>query len=101
MAEETKKTAHEGGVKTGMVTSKSTDKTIHVQIDALVKEPRYGKYMRRRTKLAVHDPSNAAKEGDLVEIVPCRRLSKTKSWRLVRVVRAGDRAELPTEIDRG
>ncbi len=86
------------GVKTGFVTSKSTDKTIHVTINFMVKHPQYGKYIRRRTKLAVHDEKNVAQKGDLVEIVPCRRLSKTKAWRLVRVVRAGAAIEeLPTD----
>ena len=88
------------GVKSGFVTSKSTDKTIHVSINFMVKHPRYGKYIRRRTKLAVHDAANVAQKGDLVEIVPCRRLSKTKSWRLVRVVRAGAAAEY-LQTDKG
>lgn len=86
------------GVKTGVVRSKGTDKTIHVVMDSLVKHPQYGKFVRSRTKLAVHDPGNAANEGDIVEIVPCRRMSKTKCWRLVRVLRAGvAKMELPTE----
>jgi len=69
-----------------------------VVIEALVKHPQYGKYTRTRTKLAVHDPTNAAAEGDVVEIAPCRRMSKTKCWRLVRVVRQGvAKTELPTE----
>jgi len=87
------------GVKTGVVRSKGTDKTIQVVMEALVKHPQYGKFIRTRTKLAVHDPGNAAKEGDVVEIVPCRRMSKTKCWRLVRVVRAGvGKLELPNDI---
>ena len=52
-----------------------------------MKHPQYGKYVRRRTNLAVHCPGNDVQPGDVVEIVPCRRLSKTKSWRLTRVVR--------------
>jgi len=71
----------------GKVSSTGGDKTIRVVIDSLQKHPKYGKYMRRSTKLAVHDPGNAAKLGDMVEIVPCRRMSKSKSWRLVRIVR--------------
>jgi len=77
-------------VRTGTVASLSGDKTIRVIVDNLVKHPMYGKYIRRRTKLAVHDPGNAAKLNDFVEIVPCRRMSKAKSWRLVRVVRRRD-----------
>ena len=73
--------------KVGMVRSISGDKTISVIVNVLVKHPRYGKYVRRRTKLAAHCPANDAEVGDLVEIVPCRRLSKSKSWRMVKVVR--------------
>jgi small subunit ribosomal protein S17 len=74
-------------VETGKVTKRSGDKTISVTIESLVKHSMYGKYIRHRTKVAVHDPQNVASVGDLVEIVPCRRLSKNKNWRLVRVVR--------------
>ena len=73
--------------RTGLVRSTGGQKTIHVIVDNLVRHPAYGKYIRRRTKLAVHDPQNVAQIGDLVEILPCRRISKSKSWRLVRVVR--------------
>jgi len=80
--------------KTGTVASVGGDKTIHVIVNNLVRHSMYGKYIRRRTKLAVHDPQNAAKQDDVVEIAPCRRMSKTKSWRLVRIVRRSD-APLP------
>jgi small subunit ribosomal protein S17 len=73
----------------GVVVRKCSEKTIRVDINTLLKHPQYGKYLRRRTRLAVHDPSNVAQAGDVVEITPCRRLSRTKSWRLVRVVRSG------------
>jgi small subunit ribosomal protein S17 len=72
---------------TAMVTSTGGEKTIHVVLDRLVKHPRYGKYIRNRTKLAVHDPNNEAGLGDTVQILPCRPISKTKSWRLVSVVK--------------
>jgi small subunit ribosomal protein S17 len=72
---------------TGTVRSKSGDKTISVVVDRLVKHPQYGKYMKRRTTVAVHDPKNEAGVGDIVEITFCRRLSKSKSWRLAQVVR--------------
>jgi len=73
---------------TGVVVSTGGDKTIRVVVDNLVRHPRYGKYIRRRTRLAVHDPLNTAAMGDVVEIISCRRMSKTKSWRLARVLRA-------------
>jgi small subunit ribosomal protein S17 len=72
------------------VVSTGGDKTIRVVVDNLTKHPKYGKFIHRRTKLAVHDQTNMAKLGDMVEIVPCRRLSKSKAWRLLRVVRSGN-----------
>jgi small subunit ribosomal protein S17 len=57
-----------------------------VTIAYKVKHPKYGKYVRKRMKLAVHDEQNSCGVGDLVEITECRPLSKTKSWRVVRVV---------------
>ena len=71
---------------TGIVSSKSGLKSIRVTIDYKVKHPKYGKYIRRRTKLAVHDELNASGVGDVVEITECRPYSKTKSWRVVRVI---------------
>jgi len=76
--------------RTGIVRSVRGDTTVHVTIDNLVKEPRYGKYIHRRIKLAVHDPKHLAGVGDVVEVVPCRRISKTKAWRLLRVIRKGE-----------
>jgi len=70
----------------GVVIGRGGAKTIKVAIDYKVKHPKYGKYMQRRTKLAVHDPKDQSGPGDRVEIVECRPISKTKSWRLVKVV---------------
>lgn len=72
---------------TGVVRSISGEKTASVMLSTLVKHPRYGKYVRRRSKITVHCPAGGVQPGDKVEIVPCRRLSKTKSWRLVKVIR--------------
>lgn len=74
--------------RVGEVVSRSGQKTASVVIESLVRHPRYGKYVRRRTRLAVHDEQQQARVGDLVEIVPCRRLSRTKAHRIVRVVRS-------------
>lgn len=71
---------------TGRVVSSKMKKTIAVEVDRLVKHPRYGKYIRRSTKLLAHDESNQSREGDTVTIVECRPLSRNKSWRLVAVV---------------
>ncbi|RIY32178.1 MULTISPECIES: 30S ribosomal protein S17 [Psittacicella] len=70
----------------GRVLSDKMDKTIVVAVERRVKHPIYGKYVRKTTKLHVHDEANAAKEGDLVEIKQSRPLSKTKAFDLVRVV---------------
>jgi len=71
---------------TGVVISNSGDKSVKVAIDYKVKHPKYGKYFKRRTKIGVHDEQNQSAPGDLVEIAQCRPRSKTKSWRLLRVV---------------
>jgi small subunit ribosomal protein S17 len=71
---------------TGVVSSNSGTKSIRVTIDYKVKHPKYGKYLRRKTKLAVHDEQGQCGVGDLVEIAECRPYSKTKSWRIVRVL---------------
>ncbi|MCU0913597.1 MAG: 30S ribosomal protein S17 [Planctomycetes bacterium] len=70
---------------TGVVTSKSGTKSIRVEIEFRVKHAKYNKYIRRRTRLAVHDEGNQCGVGDVVEIVECRPYSKTKSWRVVQV----------------
>jgi small subunit ribosomal protein S17 len=90
MVEENVKQVRRQTVEVGVVTSTKGDKTIHVIINNLVKHAKYGKYRRRRTKLAVHDPANEAQLGDVVEVALCRRMSKSKSWRLARIVRRGD-----------
>ena len=71
---------------TGLVTSKSGDKSLRVTIDFKVKHPKYNKYIRRRTKLAVHDERNLCGVGDTVEITESRPYSKMKSWRVVQLV---------------
>lgn len=81
----------------GEVSSTGGDKTIRVVVKRLVKHAKYGKFMRRSSKLAVHDPQNTALVGDVVEIVPCRRISKAKSWRLSRVIRHGNTEQVPVQ----
>jgi small subunit ribosomal protein S17 len=71
---------------TGVVISNSGDKSIKIAMDFKVRHPKYGKYVQRRTKFVVHDAHNQANVGDVVEVVECRPYSKTKSWRLVRIL---------------
>ncbi|MGA7801860.1 MAG: 30S ribosomal protein S17 [Gammaproteobacteria bacterium] len=75
---------------TGRVVSDKMDKTVTVLIERRERHPLYGKYVRRSSKLHVHDAANECHSGDLVEIEQGRPVSKTKAWKLVRVVeRAG------------
>jgi small subunit ribosomal protein S17 len=76
-------------VETGIVTSDKTAKTRRVEIPRLVKHPRYGKYIRRKTICYVHDENNESHLGDLVEITESRPMSRMKRWALVRVVEKG------------
>ena len=73
-------------VRSGRVTSDICDKTIAVQIERLVRHPLYGKVVKKRSKLMVHDEQNEAHTGDLVEIMETRPLSKTKRWRLTKIL---------------
>ncbi len=74
------------GARVGTVESESRDKTRKVVINYLAKHPKYGKYIKRRTVLNIHDEGNESHTGDVVEVAPCRPISKTKNWKLVRVV---------------
>ncbi|MCF6280705.1 MAG: 30S ribosomal protein S17 [Candidatus Polarisedimenticolaceae bacterium] len=70
----------------GRVVSNAMDKTITVLVERKVKHPIYGKYMKRSTKLHAHDESNECNNGDTVMVEQCRPLSKSKSWRLVKIL---------------
>jgi len=72
---------------TGRVVSDKMDKTVTVLIERLVKHAVYGKFIRRSTKLHVHDENNISKEGDMVVIKESRPYSKSKTWSLVEVVK--------------
>lgn len=81
----------------GVVVSDHRDKTIAVEFSYSVRHPKYGKYMRRTTRVHAHDEENAAHTGDRVELAFCRPISKSKSWRLLRIIsrapaQAGERA---------
>ena len=99
MADETTNTATAASdrgnrrVVTGTVTRDKTAKTRRVEIQRLVRHKMYGKFIKRRTVCYVHDETNESNLGDTVEIMECRPMSRTKRWRLVRVVtRAPSRA---------
>jgi small subunit ribosomal protein S17 len=70
---------------TGRVVSNKMDKTITVLVERRVKHPLYGKFIRRSTKVHAHDEQNQCRIGDTVTVEQCRPISKSKTWRLVRV----------------
>jgi small subunit ribosomal protein S17 len=72
--------------QTGSVTSNKMDKSATVLIERKVKHPLYGKFVKKSTKLHIHDENNECSIGDTVQITECRPISKTKSWTLVKVI---------------
>jgi len=84
---------------TGVVVSDKMDKTIVVLVERLTKHPRYGKYIRRRKKYHAHDENNECQIGDVVEIEESRPYSKTKRWKLVRIVKKAELTEEPEAVD--
>jgi len=73
-------------VRQGKVVSTKMEKTVVVAVESRVRHPLYGKFMRRTKKFKAHDEASQCGEGDLVEIMETRPLSKDKNWRLVRIV---------------
>jgi small subunit ribosomal protein S17 len=70
----------------GRVVSDKMNKTVTVLVEHKVKHPLYGKMLTRSKKYHAHDENNEYKQGDLVEIEACRKLAKTKAWRVKRLV---------------
>ena len=70
----------------GEVVSNKMDKTIAVLVERRVEHPIYKKYVRKSTRLLAHDENNECGEGDTVEIEECRPISKSKAWRLQKVI---------------
>lgn len=85
---ETKENAAAGSDRTvsGRVVSNRMDKSAAVSVERVVKHPLYGKYIRRTSKILVHDENNECRIGDLVNIAECRPISKRKAWRVVEIV---------------
>jgi small subunit ribosomal protein S17 len=70
----------------GRVVSNKMQKTVTVLLERQVQHPLYGKVVRRSTKVHAHDEKGECKEGDLVRIVECRPLSKSKNWRVIEII---------------
>ncbi len=77
-------------VKVGIVVSDKMDKTISVAVESYHKHPLYKKILKRINKLKAHDPESIGKLGDVVKIVETRPLSKTKSWRILEVIKKAE-----------
>ena len=83
----------------GVVVRDKAASTITVQVTRRFRHPRYGKMVRRNTRIAAHDEVNTARVGDTVEIESCRPLSRTKRWRLVGVVERAPEGQLVTGVE--
>ena len=93
MTEQTPTTAQDAPLKktiiqtlTGRVVGDKMDKTVTVLVERRVKHPLYGKVVTKSHKYHAHDENNEFKEGDLVEIQACRKLAKTKAYRVTRLL---------------
>lgn len=78
----------------GIVTSDKMNKSRRVEIGRLVKHPKYGKFIHRRTVCHVHDENNESSIGDTVEIIECPPKSKLKRWDLVRIVTKNQQVDI-------
>jgi small subunit ribosomal protein S17 len=86
MSEQTAQQRNTRKVLEGLVVSDKMDKTIVVEVEDRVKHPRYGKVMRRTSRVKAHDEANDCGMGDRVQIMETRPLSATKRWRVVEIL---------------
>ncbi len=77
-------------IREGFVVSDRMDNTVVVEVERTTRHPLYGKVLRRSTKFKAHDARNECRTGDRVRIMECRPLSKTKSWRVVDILRRAE-----------
>ena len=73
-------------VREGLVTSNKMEKSIVVSVERKLKHPKYGKFLKRTTKLMAHDQNNECNIGDRVRVMETRPLSKNKCWRLLEII---------------
>ena len=86
-------------ILTGTVVSDKTDKTVTVRVERKVKHPLYGKIIRRSKKYHAHDEGNEFKPGDTVRIEETKPISKTKTWRVLDRVRAGQGQAVEADLE--
>lgn len=84
----------------GTVSSANMEKTVVVTVIRRIRDRRFHKFLTNRVKYHVHDENNAAKIGDLVEIVESRPMSKTKRWRLLKIVTRGIEGATATKAEK-
>jgi small subunit ribosomal protein S17 len=77
-----------GTTKVGVVVSDVCDQTVTIKVVTPSRHKKYQRIVRRTTRFMAHDPQNRCKNGDMVEIRACRPISKRKTWRVLRIVRA-------------
>ncbi|ABX77522.1 30S ribosomal protein S17 [Coxiella burnetii] len=77
----------------GTVVSNKMNDTVVVRVERRVKHPKYGKFIKRSTKIHAHDKGNECQIGDIVTIRECRPISKTKSWTLVKINERAEKVE--------
>lgn len=97
--EKTKRDVDSRATLVGRVVSAKMKDTIVVTEERLVQHATYKKYVRKKSKYYAHDPGNTAHEGDDVEIMQTRPISKLKNWRLVRIVKRSHGEVLHTDAD--
>lgn len=74
----------------GTVISDKMDKTVVVSVERVFQDPYYKKTIKRRKKYKAHDEDNKCQIGDIVEIIESRPISKTKRWKVLRILKEGE-----------
>jgi len=82
----------------GRVVSDKMDKTVVVQVERLMRHPRYGKVLRRTKKYKAHDEGNVCRVDDLVRIVEFRPLSREKRWRVEEILNVPASTTVTAEV---
>jgi small subunit ribosomal protein S17 len=77
----------------GVVISNRMQKTVVISVERMVKHSKYGKYLKRRSRVKAHDEKNECQVGDRVVIVECRPLSRDKRWRVSRILKQAAQTE--------
>ena len=80
--------------RSGVVVSNRMQKTVVVSLERTVMDPKYKKYLKRRTRVKAHDETNLCRAGDRVLIVECRPLSRDKRWRVSKVLERAKTTEM-------